>query len=1331
MRLCPILTALILVLRASLCAAAELPARVDDGLPFYSVYNLDYLGKGSILARICQDPSGRIVAIDNGSVMVFDGSTLALRATSQGSDSDALMAARMGPDGRFYAGAVGRWGTLELRPDGDFVFKAFDVAGAPAWIFAANFELILPTKNGVFFGSTLGVIYEGYDGTRHVWDSPVPPQKLFQIGENVFLSAGSGGIYFLKDWQWHLVPGTLPYGGRDAIVHQVQCDNGAVIVATASGKVFRVDGLDMIPFRTDADQSLLSMGIVDMVALPSCEIAFAVRGYGVIVVNAEGHVVMRLGYDHDDAFTGISGLLAEENGILWASIPGGVVKIYYPSQVTFYDYRMGIPMYWPRIFHFGGNLLVYSEYRVFMGCYDMTGALSKFEEMGITKGQLVESCLSTGDCLLFGIGGTLYSYCGTGAPRKIVDGVSSARMVALKGDPDSVMVFGSDRHVLLHREDNVWSVVAQAPSTGFPAALLPASNGEMWVEYGLGRACRIRVEQGRIIVRQYDNIPGFEGQWVNLWELWGNIYAASGRIVRRYDPVSDSFVTAPEAMELVDLFDGQASRFYQAPDGTIWASTVSGVSLVRKENGRYLVDRTTLRPVSESHALIEFDGDNTVWMFSRNRVVRYDATRNPPHYRQLRPVASLVTTTDKKSHISRVISLSSDGDSPLELPSASNNLSLRLFPNTYSLPAPPSYRFRLRGGADSSWSLPANEPVLNFSELADDSYALDVQVLDNDNPVGEIATWHFRVLPKWSQTWWAILFYVSVFAIFVVAVVRLSQRRYERERRRLERLVAERTRELDDTNTRLRESIRTAMAATEAKSRFLANMSHEIRTPMNGVVGTTELLARTPLTGEQKELVEIINKSGSLLLSIVNDVLDYSKIEADQIVFELIPFKPQNLIEDVLEILGEKANEKKVEFYGSADSTVPRELVGDITRLQQVLVNLCSNALKFTEKGEVEIRSWARSREDGRWDVFFSVRDTGIGMDPRRMDKLFKAFSQLDASNTRVYGGTGLGLAISKRLVERMGGAMEVKSEVGRGSVFQLFIPLSASGEASASVPAEEASRRLLLADNCQNRRTQIAEFLSHRGYAVTALGLADAAQTVGTGSEFDLVVADCPADSSALVRLADSISRRLRSVPVLAYRQPLQSVEHPAIVRRLTKPWRCNRLLAELRSTQDLLSGESVAQTAPSATEALPRLVPEDASADMSHLRLLLAEDNAVNQRVAVLLLARLGIKPDLAWNGQEAVSLEHANHYDIILMDVQMPAMDGIQATLAIRSSIRHDEQPIIIALTAGAMSSDRDAAFSAGVDAYLTKPLRLETLREQIADMMERVRMRHSRV
>ena len=1302
------------------------PVRSDDGLPFYSIYNLDYLGQGSVRVALCEDPTGRLVAIDTGSVMVFDGNSWTLRNAREGSDSDSVAAAAVGPDGKFYAGAVARWGTLDQLPSGDYVFKAFDATGAPGWISAATFELVVPTGKGVFFSCTLGTVFQGYDGSRHFWSTPIPVQSIFEVHDEVYLASGSGGLYHLKDGEWQVIPGTERYGGNDAFVRKVECDNGRVVLATSSGKVFYFDGQTLTPMKTDADQMFLSSGIVDMVALPSCEIAFAVRGYGVVVVNGEGRVVMRIGYDHDDTFAGIRGLFQQENGVLWASLPGGVAKIYYPSQATFYDYRMGMPMYWPQVYHLNGNLVIYTDYRVFLGCYDMAGCLSRFEEINLTGGELIESCFAAGDDMLFSVSGTLYSYSGSGTPKKVMTDIPSARMCQIQGHPDYILVLGTERHALAHKENGEWKVVQTIPSMGFPAALHVSHDGDMWIEHGLGRVSRIRFENGKVSSQDIDNIPDLTGSWVNIWELDGRIYLGSGNIVKRFDPQTREVVPAPELKPFIEALGGRVSRCFQAPDGTIWASGPYGVFLVRSENGRYFVDRTTLRPVTEANTIASFDGDNVVWLLSRNRIVRYDASRNPPRYRELHPVASLITATDRKTNLSEIVQMSSSASSPLELPNTSNSVALRLFSNTYSLPSPPSYRYRLLGQSDK-WSIPANEPFISFSGLSEGKYDLEVEILDHNISVGATSSFHFKVLPKWSQTWWAYFAYFNFALAFVLTIVRISQRHSEKERRRLEQLVMLRTSELDDTNNRLRESIRSAMAAAEAKSRFLANMSHEIRTPMNGVVGTTELLSRTPLSAEQRELVEIINKSGNLLLSIVNDVLDYSKIEADQLVFELIPLRPQNLIEDVLEILGEKANEKRVDFFGCVDSSVPLELIGDTTRVQQVLVNLCSNALKFTDHGEVELKCWAKDRPDGRCDVSFSVRDTGIGMDPKRMNRLFKAFSQLDASNTRVYGGTGLGLAISKRLVERMGGAMEVTSEVGRGSCFQLTIPLPISDRSAPALPPDgTAGRALLLADNCVSRRALVAAFLSRNGFDVAEMSLADAVVALDSGREYDAVVSDCPADSTAWTLLANAVSKNLKRVPLLVYRLPLQQVEHPAIVRRLSKPWRCNRLVAELRACLDSRHEEAEAVVAkPQENHAADSAAP----ADTSSLKILLAEDNAVNQRVAVLLLARLGLKPDLANNGQEAVNLVHAQHYDIVLMDVQMPVMDGIQATLAIRGSMRHDEQPIIVALTAGAMSSDRDAAFSAGVDAYLTKPLRLETLREQLNDLMEKVRMRRS--
>jgi signal transduction histidine kinase/CheY-like chemotaxis protein len=1304
----------------SVASVGAAVSRSDDGLPFYSVYNLDSLGKGSMSVMLSEDGVGRVLAIDNGTLMVFDGNTWAIRSNTKMSDADTFLCSAKGPDGTLYSGAVGRWGYLKIVAGGEFIFKSFALVAAPEWTSAARFDHILAVGNGTFFASTLGIVYEGHKpGEEHFWNNLLPPVFLFEYDGTVYMSVESGGLYRLKNWEWEQVPGTERFVGNKAFIKSALRQDGKCVLATNSGLLYTFDGTDLRQWNTDADR-LLSAGVVDMISLPSSEIAIAVRGYGLLVLGADGGIKMRMDDHHDAMFAGITGLFQQEDSILWASIPGGVVKIYYPSQVTFYDYRFGISMRWPEVYHFRDSLVVFSDYRLYRANYDNDGFIGRFDEMHIFKEGLVESCFGTGDELLFGISGSIYSYDGKNPPVCIVSNFSSARMRPVRGHPDEVMVFGSDMHALLKRTHGKWDVVQVLPSMGFPAVVMVASNGDMWIEHGLGRVCRlVRDPSGRFVAQKFEKIDGLTGSWVNVSEVAGTVYLASGNVARRFDAATGKLLPAPELVRMMADIGGNISRFYQDKNGVIWATSTDGVFLVRRKDGKYVVDRETLRPVGEAHALLFFDEGDVVWMLSGARITRFNGRLDSPHYKPIKPVTGVSSSISTHDGLAEIVNFSTDMDNPTRLPYSENSISLRLFPNTYSMPLPPMYRYRLEGLSDT-WSMPGNEPMLSFSNLSEGVYKLEVQIIEQGRPVGETMTAAFVIAPPWSRSWWAYLIYFGIGVGGMLLIVRFSQRRSEMERRRLESLVAVRTHELDDTNARLRESIKSAMAAAEAKSRFLANMSHEIRTPMNGVVGTTELLARTPLNSEQRELVEIINKSGSLLLSIVNDVLDYSKIEADQLVFELIPLRPQTLVEDVLEILAEKANEKRVEFFGTVESGVPFELIGDTTRVQQVIVNLCSNALKFTDHGEVEIKCWANERQDGRWDLCFSVRDTGIGMDPKRMDRLFKAFSQLDASNTRLYGGTGLGLAISKRLVERMGGNMVVTSEEGKGSCFQFSIPLPVSDH---KVAAEESPVRdctLLLVDDCSPRRNLVARFLTGKGFTVTDLASKDAVKKLEDGGKFNMVVADCGIDSDAWRNVAEVVSRNLKRVPLFVYRLPLQPVEHPAIVRRLTKPWRCSRLYSELRNCLDQRTEKPLDVGVEG--ESLPEI-------DAASLKVLLAEDNAVNQRVAVLLLSRLGIKPDVANNGQEAVDKVHEQPYDIVLMDVQMPIMDGIQATLAIRGGFKHEDQPIIVALTAGAMSSDREAAFTAGVDAYLTKPLRLETLREQINNLVEKVKMRRA--
>jgi signal transduction histidine kinase/ActR/RegA family two-component response regulator len=1318
MRLRTILALFLACATPTLDLCADVEARHDEGLPFFTVFTLDHLGMGAVSLELTQDESGRLLAFDEGVILVFDGSAWTSRLSAASSNSDSVTIARTDARGIMHAGSVGTWGTITVNGEGDYVFRSTN-AERPAWTSAAHFDNVLPSRYGVFFTSALGVALEGIDGKCHFWTDRIPARFTFEYRGEVFLSTGSSGLYRFDGNGWIPIRGTDNFSNSEAISCMTVRTDGQAILSSLSGKLYYFDGRALTRWHSEAD-ALLESGVADIAALPNNEIAVAVRGYGIVVLDAEGNIQMRLGADHDDSFAGISDIFQTENGIIWASLPGAVAKIYYPSQVTFYDYRFDLPIQWPEVYHFQNRIVIYSSYNIFLGVYDEGGRVQKFERLDFPGIGLVESCLGIGDELIFGSGGNMFAYDGKELTQ-IASGISSARLFRAKGRDDCVVVLGRDKHALLVRKHGRWTVEQVMPSTGFPAVAIQTSDGEYWIEQGVGSACRLWVgEDGRMAYKHFSGIEGLENIWLNVWNFGGEVFLSSGQVTRRYDRETGALVQDSQIDELLRSIGGHISRIFESPGGDIFASAREGVFLVRREDGNDItVDREALRPVSEPHTLVRFEGDSIAWLLSRNRVIRYDAGRQPPDYRPLKPMISQATATDMHSGETTQLALR-DGGEAVHLPYRQNSLTLRFFPNTYSLPSPPQYRYRI-AGITESWTPTIDDTVISLTNIREGSYLIEVEVLDQGISVGAISSFRVEIEPPWIRTPWAYFSYACLLLAAILSIVRISQRHSERERRRLEKLVQERTGELNDTNQRLHESIKSAVAAAEAKSRFLANMSHEIRTPMNGVVGTSELLARTSLSSEQRELVDIINKSGSLLLNIVNDVLDYSKIEADQIVFEMIPLRPQTILDDVLEILSEKSNEKHIEFFGGLTSGTPHELIGDTTRVQQILVNLSSNALKFTDKGEVEIKGWAAPRPDGRWDLHFSVRDTGIGMDAQGIGRLFKAFSQLDASNTRVYGGTGLGLAISKRLVEHMGGQMDVTSEPGKGSRFHFFIPMPPSERAATeALPSASQKCSVLLVDDCGARRELTKTFLENHGCEVSHMECAQAPRHLAAGHRHDVVVADCTFGSNAWREVADAVAR-LRNTPLIVYRLPLQPVEHPAIVRRLSKPWRCNRLLAEIRACMD------IRPTIPET--GLPTQGTGDQSLPAESLRVLLAEDNPVNQRVAVLLLGRLGIRPDLAANGREAVELVHLHDYDIILMDVQMPVMDGIQATLRVRSELAREEQPIVVALTAGAMSSDREAAFNAGVDAYLTKPLRLETLREQLGDLMEKVRMRRA--
>jgi signal transduction histidine kinase/DNA-binding response OmpR family regulator len=507
-----------------------------------------------------------------------------------------------------------------------------------------------------------------------------------------------------------------------------------------------------------------------------------------------------------------------------------------------------------------------------------------------------------------------------------------------------------------------------------------------------------------------------------------------------------------------------------------------------------------------------------------------------------------------------------------------------------------------------------------------------------------------------------------------------------------------------------------AEAATQAKSEFLANMSHEIRTPLNAIIGMSSLLTDRGLDDRQREMAETIRTSGEHLLTIINDILDFSKIESGKLELEEAPLDLAGCVEEAIQLAAPAMRDKGVELTYLIESGAPAALVGDVGRLRQVLVNLIGNALKFTPAGEVAVTVSSRPLEGSHHEVHFAVRDTGIGISGEQFDRLFKSFSQADASTTRRYGGTGLGLVICQRLCELMGGRIWAESEVGQGSTFHFTIVAEAVAVAATTrvdTSALEGKRVLIVDDNRTNRR--ILRIQAERwGMRARDTGSPnEALEWIRRGDPCDVALLDYQMPDMDGFTLAQEL-RGARGPTSLALvllssigggLPPAQAAAFAAVLSKPVKLSVLHDRLVEILGLPD----------EPRAVEART----STAEASSAPLRILLAEDNAVNQTVALRLLERLEHRADVAADGHEVLERLERAPYDVILMDVQMPGMDGLEASRAVCARWPREQRPRIIAMTAEAMEGDRERCLAAGMDDYLAKPIRLEELRRALAE------------
>jgi PAS domain S-box-containing protein len=493
-----------------------------------------------------------------------------------------------------------------------------------------------------------------------------------------------------------------------------------------------------------------------------------------------------------------------------------------------------------------------------------------------------------------------------------------------------------------------------------------------------------------------------------------------------------------------------------------------------------------------------------------------------------------------------------------------------------------------------------------------------------------------------------------------------------------------------------------AEAATKAKSEFLANMSHEIRTPMNAIIGFTQLLLDEPLDPVQREGMEYIRINGDALLTIINDILDFSKMESDKVVLEMYEFNLRQCVEESLDLVAIKTAEKGLNLAYTMDKKVPGTITGDICRLRQILGNLLSNAVKFTDNGEVIVAVSV----SGPDEVYFTVQDTGIGIAQGGMHQLFQPFNQIEPSTTRLYGGTGLGLAISKKLVELMGGRIWAESSEGVGSTFHFTIKASSGRVEPVTISPQLLGKHMLIVeDNKINRRILSRQVYDWGMIPIAASSGQEALRYVQRGDNFDIAILDMDLQTMDSFELEEEIRKYNKTLPLvlLASLKDRIPPDHAYLTKPI-KPSLLHKVLTELLSIQP--------------AKKLSRTFKISQHVQTSSLRILLAEDNVSNQKVAQQMLERLGYKVDIVANGIEALHALERRHYDVVLMDVKMPVMDGLEATRIIRQRWS-DKGPKIIAITAYALEGDREKFMAAGMDSYIAKPVQIEDLARVLRD------------